>query len=57
MKICGGQNDDGTYTGIFVKRILLGGAVASDGKLLNFYNMLFNHKICPINLVIMFMLK
>jgi len=33
MKICGGQNDDGTYTGIFVKRILLGGAVASDGTL------------------------
>ena len=37
MKICGGQNDDGTYTGIFVKRILLGGAVASDGMLLCFH--------------------
>ena len=31
MKICGGQNDDGTYTGIFVKKILLGGAVALEG--------------------------
>ena len=57
MKICGGQNDDGAYTGIFVKRILLGGAVASDGSLLNFCNMLFNHQIYAINLGIMVMLK
>ena len=57
MKICGGQNDDGAYTGIFVKRILLGGAVASDGSLLNFCNMLYNHQIYAINLGIMVMLK
>ena len=31
MKICGGQAEDGSYTGIFVKKIMLGGAVASDG--------------------------
>ena len=31
MKICGGQTEDGSYTGIFVKKIMLGGAVASDG--------------------------
>ena len=36
MKICGGQIEDGTYTGIFVKKILLGGAVASNGMVYNF---------------------
>ncbi|XP_065058397.1 syntaxin-binding protein 4-like isoform X2 [Rhopilema esculentum] len=33
MKIGGGQASDGTFTGIFVKKILIGGAVATDGTL------------------------
>ena len=32
MKICGGLNEKGKYTGIFVKKILFGGAVATDGE-------------------------
>ena len=35
MKIGGGQASDGTFTGIFVKKILIGGAVATDGMQIN----------------------
>ncbi len=39
MKICGGQNEVGSFTGIFVKKILSGGAVATEG--MNIYCILY----------------